>query len=131
MKSAGPPRTDTILANVSAASPEAKLASTIWHAVSKLGASAPRTRSSAASATVTSWRRGSRWRPVRKSTALITSTALPAAEARGSFLSVNDPRHHFGLAEADSVERLSVVWPDGFRRRYLDLPADRLVNLER
>ncbi len=49
----------------------------------------------------------------------------------GSFLSVNDPRHHFGLAEADSVERLSVVWPDGFRRRYLDLPADRLVNLER
>ena len=43
---------------------------------------------SAASASVTSSSRLSRARPVRKSTAFCTSTALPAAEASGSFMSV-------------------------------------------
>ena len=43
---------------------------------------------SAASASVTSSSRLSRARPVRKSTALATSTALPAAEASGSFMPV-------------------------------------------
>ena len=48
----------------------------------------PTTSISAASASVTSSSRGSRRRPVRKSTAFATSTALPAAEASGSFMSV-------------------------------------------
>lgn len=49
----------------------------------------------------------------------------------GSFLSVNDPRHHFGLAGAKKVDGLSLVWSDGFQRRLLDLPVDRQVNVAR
>ena len=33
--------------------------------------------------------------------------------AGGSFLSVHDPRFHFGLGPAPGVERLRVLWPDG------------------
>jgi hypothetical protein len=49
----------------------------------------------------------------------------------GSFLSVNDPRHHFGLAGALAVDSLTVVWPDGFRRQMLGLPVDRLLVVPR
>ena len=48
----------------------------------------PMTSISAASASVTSTSRRSRRRPVRKSTAFATSTALPAADASGSFMPV-------------------------------------------
>ena len=47
----------------------------------------------------------------------------------GSFLSVNDPRHHFGLAEASAIERLTVLWPDGAKQQFRGLPADRQVNI--
>ena len=43
----------------------------------------------------------------------------------GSFLSVNDPRHHFGLGEAEQVDRLTVFWPDGSQKSYLAVPARR------
>lgn len=43
----------------------------------------------------------------------------------GSFLSVNDPRHHFGLAGAQGVDRLTLFWSDGSKRQFRDLPVDR------
>jgi hypothetical protein len=49
----------------------------------------------------------------------------------GSFLSVNDPRHHFGLGAAERVDRLTLIWPDGFSRELRDLPAGRAVIVPR
>ena len=87
-KSAGPPSAATMRPKVSAAPPLSS-ASLARSSPSWLEPAMPADCSiSAASASVTSSSRGSRARPVRKSTALATSTALPAADASGSFMSV-------------------------------------------
>ena len=44
-----------------------------------------------------------------------------------SYLSVNDPRLHFGLGRAANIERLTVSWPGGERQVHEGLPADRLL----
>jgi hypothetical protein len=41
----------------------------------------------------------------------------------GSYQSASDPRLHFGLARADRVEAIEVVWPSGRVSRFRDLPA--------
>lgn len=42
----------------------------------------------------------------------------------GSFLSASDPRLHFGLADAQSVDLLEIHWPSGAVDRIHNLPAD-------
>src|SRR5262249_38308965 len=42
--------------------------------------------------------------------------------AQSSFLSVNDPRLHFGLGEVNVVD-LEVRWPDSSRRTFAKMPA--------
>lgn len=49
----------------------------------------------------------------------------------GSFLSVNDSRHHFGLAGAEKVDRLTLIWPDGAKRQYRDLRANVELSISR
>jgi hypothetical protein len=44
-----------------------------------------------------------------------------------SFLSSHDPRAHFGLGEATSVERIRVRWPDGKETVRESVPANRLL----
>jgi enediyne biosynthesis protein E4 len=41
----------------------------------------------------------------------------------GSYQSAGDPRLHFGLGEADRVERVEVLWPSGRVDRHDGLPA--------
>ncbi len=41
----------------------------------------------------------------------------------GSYQSSGDPRLHFGLGEADRVERVEVRWPSGGVDRHEGLPA--------
>jgi len=48
----------------------------------------------------------------------------------GGFLSSSDPRAHFGLGAAQRVDELEVLWPDGRRERFADLPAGRLYTIE-
>jgi hypothetical protein len=48
-----------------------------------------------------------------------------------SFLCSNDPRAHFGLGQADHVDGLRVVWPDGVEESFAGGPADRLVVLRK
>ncbi len=48
----------------------------------------------------------------------------------GSYLSVSDPRHHFGLGASGRVERL-LLMRDGGRVAVDDLPADRLMVFSR
>jgi len=47
----------------------------------------------------------------------------------GSYLSVNDPRLHFGLGKSARMDRLEVRWPDGKVEVHRDLPADRLITV--
>ncbi|HXV76170.1 MAG TPA: CRTAC1 family protein, partial [Candidatus Polarisedimenticolaceae bacterium] len=47
----------------------------------------------------------------------------------GSFLSVNDPRVHFGLGTHERVERLEIRWPDGTLDRLDDVAARRIVSV--
>ncbi|MCI0485558.1 MAG: ASPIC/UnbV domain-containing protein, partial [Blastocatellia bacterium] len=46
-----------------------------------------------------------------------------------SYLSSNDPRVHFGLSEADSVERVVVIWPGGKRESFGPFPAGAVHEL--
>ena len=46
-----------------------------------------------------------------------------------SYLAASDPRLHFGLGAARTVEQLEVRWPSGRVQVWSDLPADRLYDL--
>ncbi len=46
-----------------------------------------------------------------------------------SYLSYNDPRMHFGLADKSVVDQLEVRWNDGRVEVYTDVPADRYLTL--
>jgi hypothetical protein len=48
-----------------------------------------------------------------------------------SYLCSNDPRAHFGLGEADRVDSIEVVWPDGSEETYPGRPADQFVVLRK
>ncbi|MCP4191329.1 MAG: RNA-binding protein [Planctomycetaceae bacterium] len=41
------------------------------------------------------------------------------------FMSSNQPLVHFGVGQCDRVEHLQVIWPNGHRQIYRDLPADQ------
>jgi hypothetical protein len=43
----------------------------------------------------------------------------------GSYLSHNDLRAHFGLGNADRIDRLEIRWPSGLVETVNGLPADR------
>lgn len=47
-----------------------------------------------------------------------------------SFLSQNDPRLHFGLADAATYDRIEVQWPGGERERFPAGKANRIVTLK-
>ncbi len=47
----------------------------------------------------------------------------------GSYLSSNDPRPHFGLGQATTVEKLEVRWPDGTVESFAVPGVDRILTL--
>ena len=49
----------------------------------------------------------------------------------GSYPSVHDPRLHFGLGTARTVERLEVIWPDDTRLHYEDIAAGRVLTVRK
>jgi hypothetical protein len=48
-----------------------------------------------------------------------------------SYLSSNDPRAHFGLGSATSVEEITVVWPDGKTESFPGVKADQIVTVDK
>ncbi|MCP3916585.1 MAG: CRTAC1 family protein [bacterium] len=48
-----------------------------------------------------------------------------------SYLSSSDPRAHFGLGPAESVEAVHVVWPDGSRESFPGGSRDRSITVQR
>ena len=47
------------------------------------------------------------------------------AKGGGSYASSPDRRQVFGLGSAEKVTKLTVVWPDGTRNEWPDVPTDR------
>ena len=54
-------------------------------------------------------------------------TQIKEAHASGSIFSSSDPRVHFGLGDATSVEELSIRWPSGQETTLTDVAADRYL----
>jgi hypothetical protein len=48
----------------------------------------------------------------------------------GGFISQSDLRLHFGLGEAQRIERLEVFWPSGLREEKTDLAVNRVLVLQ-
>jgi hypothetical protein len=48
-----------------------------------------------------------------------------------SYLCSGDPRAHFGLGSATTVDRIGVAWPDGLSEVFPGGGVDRIVHLER
>ena len=44
-----------------------------------------------------------------------------------SYLSSHDPRAHFGIGDAETVDAIEVLWPDGTRERFPGGAADRAI----
>jgi hypothetical protein len=51
-----------------------------------------------------------------------------AVVSQSSYYSSNDPRLHFGLGSAPSID-LEIFWPNGLHEVHKGLPADQLVTL--
>ena len=49
--------------------------------------------------------------------------------SQSSFLSVNDPRLHFGLGKVESVDKLVVRWASGVTEEFPGGPANSLLVL--
>lgn len=45
------------------------------------------------------------------------------------FLSMNEPRLHFGLGQEQRIDKLEVTWPGGARSEFFDLAVDRLYTI--
>ena len=48
----------------------------------------------------------------------------------GSYLSHSDMRAHFGLATAQKVDQIDIVWPNGTMTTLRDLPANRHIEID-
>ena len=52
------------------------------------------------------------------------------ALAGSSYLSREDPRVHFGLADAESVSEVAVTWPGGEQTRLSDVEVNRIISVK-
>ena len=52
---------------------------------------------------------------------------LRTVRSGGSFASSSDPRLHFGLGPATTIDRLTITWPDGTTQSAEKLAADRTL----
>jgi len=61
---------------------------------------------------------------------LTTGKRIQTDEVRsgGSYLSQNDLRLRFGLAEATTIDRLDIEWPSGSRETYTALPTNQVLT---
>ncbi len=48
-----------------------------------------------------------------------------------SYLTSNDPRVHFGLGDAESVDEITIIWPDGKSENFPGVKANQLITLEK
>jgi hypothetical protein len=58
-----------------------------------------------------------------------TLVQFSEVQAGGSYISQNDPRLHFGLGAATTLESVQIRWPDGKTETLRNLPADQLYTI--
>lgn len=56
-------------------------------------------------------------------------TQMAEVHSGSSYVSQNDLRLHFGLADAEAVEKVEVEWPEGLRETFESLPARRVHRI--
>jgi hypothetical protein len=56
-------------------------------------------------------------------------TQIDEIMSGSSYYSHNDPRLHFGLGTADSVEKLEVSWPSGAKESVANVKANQIVTI--
>ena len=54
---------------------------------------------------------------------------LRHCHADGSFMASSDSRIHFGLGDAKKIDKVTIVWLNGKKDSYSDIPLNRYVNL--
>lgn len=54
---------------------------------------------------------------------------MDEVRAGGSYLSQNDPRLHFGLGNATTIEEVDIRWPSGEMEKLQNLPADVIYTI--
>ena len=77
--------------------------------------------------------------PQGRGTAIGTRVVVTAGDRQllrdvassGSYLSVHDPRLHFGLGTAAVADRIDVTWPDGERTVLQGVPAGQFLTIAR
>jgi hypothetical protein len=47
----------------------------------------------------------------------------------GSYASTHDPRLHFGLGDATSVDLIEVRWPSGAKEKFVITKVDQIVTI--
>jgi hypothetical protein len=62
---------------------------------------------------------------------IVAGSQAQTAERRStaSYLSVNDPRLHFGLGTVDKIERIEIRWSNGSTQTHSGLPANHLLTV--
>jgi hypothetical protein len=55
---------------------------------------------------------------------------LSEVRSGGSYLSQNDLRLHFGLADVPRIDKVEVFWPNGSTQVFQDVAADRFYHLK-
>jgi len=50
--------------------------------------------------------------------------------AGSSYLSQNDPRLHFGLADHEKIDSVEITWPSGKKETLKDLASDKIYTIE-
>ena len=58
------------------------------------------------------------------------ATQMSEVRSGGSYLSQSDLSLHFGLGSAAVMDKVSVLWPDGKRQEFTEVPANRFWLLE-
>ncbi len=66
---------------------------------------------------------------VQVTTGSLVQTAQVGAD--GSYLSQSQTCLHFGLGPAETIDELTITWPDGAREVHRSLPVDRVISLTR
>ena len=64
---------------------------------------------------------------VRVTTGALTQTG--EVRSGGSYLSQNDLRLHFGLADAATVDGIEILWPGGASQTFTGIPANRFYRI--
>jgi enediyne biosynthesis protein E4 len=56
-------------------------------------------------------------------------TQTEEVRSGGSYISQSDLRLHFGLGNADRIDRLEILWPGGLQELKTDLPVNRIHRI--